>query len=287
MYSPAATSAAFPAPQCSPPIAVSSIISLSQQVFLEAMTDAPIAIVTGAGKRVGRAIALALADAGYDVAVHYRSSQDEAEAVADDIRKKGRRAAAVGADLSKEAETARLVGMAKSALGPATLLVNSASVFEHDDIASMTRDSWDMHMETNLHAPLKLIQDFATQAPEGASVVNIIDQRVKKLTPQFLSYTTSKAALMTLTVTLAQALGPSGVRVNAVGPGPVLKNPRQSDEDWRKQNEATVLGHGADPEDICEAVLYLARARAVTGQMIAVDGGQHLVWETPDVMVNE
>ena len=151
----------------------------------------------------------------------------------------------------------------------------------------MTRESWDIHIETNLRAPLKLIQDFAAQAPRGASAINIIDQRVKKLTPQFLSYTTSKAALMTLTVTLAQALGPSGIRVNAIGPGPTLRNPRQSEDDWRRQNEATVLGHGAEPDDICDAVLYLAAAKAVTGQMIAVDGGQHLVWQTPDVMVNE
>ncbi len=253
------------------------------------MTDAPIALVTGAGKRVGKAIALALGDTGYDVAVHYRSSKEDAEAVADAIRTMGRRAAAVDANLSIESETAALMGKCARALGPVSLLVNSASVFEHDDIATMTRKSWDLHMEANLRAPLKLIQDFAAQAPIGAnpSVVNIIDQRVKKLTPQFLSYTTSKAALMTLTVTLAQALGPAGIRVNGVGPGPVLKNPRQSDEDWRKQNEATVLGRGARPEDICDAVLYLARASAVTGQMIAVDGGQHLVWQTPDVMVNE
>ncbi len=245
------------------------------------------ALVTGAGKRVGKAIALALADNGYDVAVHYRSSRAEADAVAEEIRRKGASAATVKADLSKEAETAALVGAASAALSPISLLVNSASVFEVDDIASMSRESWDRHMETNLRAPLKLIQDFAEQAPAGGSVINIIDQRVKKLTPQFLSYTTSKAALFTLTITLAQALGPDGVRVNAIGPGPTLKNPRQSEEDWRRQNAATVLGHGAEPADICDAVLYLASAKAVTGQMITVDGGQHLVWQTPDVLVNE
>ena len=251
------------------------------------MTAAKTALVTGAGKRIGKAIALALAGDGYDVALHYRSSRAEAEAVADDIAKAGAKAACVKADLSKEAETAGLIGAAKDVLGPITLLINSASVFEADDIQSMSRESWDRHMETNLRAPLKLIQDFAAQAPAGASAVNIIDQRVKKLTPQFLSYTTSKAALLTLTITLAQALGPKGVRVNAVGPGPTLRNPRQSEEDWRRQNEATVLGHGAEPADICDAVLYLASAKAVTGQMIAVDGGQHLAWRTPDVLVNE
>lgn len=251
--------------------------------------DRPAALVTGAGKRLGRAIALALAEAGYDVAVHYRSSKPQADAVVAEIKDKGGDAVAVAADLALEAETAALVGVAAKALGPLSLLVNSASVFEEDDIASLTRESWDRHMETNLRAPLKLAQDFSAQAPADADnlIVNIIDQRVLKLTPQFLSYTVSKAALFTLTQTLAQALGPQGIRVNAIGPGPVLKNPRQSDEDWARQNAATILGHGATPEDICDALLYLVSATAVTGQMIAVDGGQHLVWRTPDVLVKE
>lgn len=247
------------------------------------------ALVTGAGKRVGKALALALADAGYDIAAHYRSSRAEVEDTLAQAKAKGRKGVALQADLSRENETAALIPAARDALGPLTLLVNSASVFEHDDIASMTRASWDMHMETNLRAPLKLAQDFAGQAESGRNnlIVNIIDQRVLKLTPQFLSYTLSKTALFTLTKTLAQALGPQGVRVNGIGPGPVLKNPRQSEEDWRRQNEATVLGRGATPQDIADALIYLARARSVTGQMIAVDGGQHLVWQTPDVMVKE
>ncbi len=255
------------------------------------MTDrkAGAALVTGAGRRIGRAIALALADEGFAVAVHYCSSSTEADEVVSQIRSAGGKAGPVQADLSIENETAGLIAKANKAVGPLTLLVNSASVFENDDIASMTRESWDKHIETNLRAPLKLAQDFAAQAEAGANnlIVNIIDQRVLKLTPQFLSYTTSKAALFTLTKTLAQALGPEGVRVNAVGPGPVLKNPRQSDEDWKRQNEATVLGHGATPADVCEALLYLVSARSVTGQMIAVDGGQHLAWQTPDVLVKE
>lgn len=245
------------------------------------------ALVTGAGRRIGRAMALALADAGLDVAVHYNGSSAEADAVVSEIGAKGRRAAAVKADLSKESETAALIGETVKALGPLALLVNSASTFEHDDIGSMTRESWDLHMEVNLRAPVKLSQDFAEQAPEGSLIVNLIDQRVLKLTPQFLSYTASKAALFTVTKTMAQALGPKGIRVNAIGPGPTLKNPRQSDEDWRRQNEATVLGHGADPQDICGALLYLLSARSVTGQMIAIDGGQHLSWRTADVMVQE
>lgn len=245
------------------------------------------ALVTGAGKRLGRAMALALADTGYDVAVHYNSSPAEADAVISMIEAKGRRAAAVKADLSTESETAALIGAAAKAIGPLTLLVNSASAFEHDDITTMTRDSWDLHMEVNLRAPVKLAQDFAAQAPKDSLIVNLIDQRVLKLTPQFLSYTASKAALFTLTQTMAQALGPKGVRVNAIGPGPTLKNPRQSDQDWQRQNQSTILGYGADPEDICGALLYLLSARSVTGQMIAVDGGQHLTWRTADVLVQE
>ena len=247
------------------------------------------ALVTGAGKRIGRALALTLADAGYDVAVHYHASKADAEAVAAQIEAKGRQAAAVQADLSRESETAALVGKSVDSLGPLSVMVNSASAFEFDTIETMTRESWDHHMETNLRAPLKLSQDFAHQivSEENNLIVNIIDQRVLKLTPQFLSYTASKAALWSLTKTLAQALGPKNIRVNAIGPGPTLKNPRQSDADWARQNEATILGHGATPDDICAALHYLVAAQAVTGQMIAVDGGQHLVWKTPDVEVKE
>ncbi|WP_425408344.1 SDR family oxidoreductase [Hyphococcus sp.] len=247
------------------------------------------ALVTGAGKRIGRALAIALADKGYNVGVHYHTSKPEADAVAGLIQERGRKAFVVKADLSVEAETAALIQQAAGALGPLTLLINSASVFEYDDVQSMTRKSWDAHIETNLRAPLKLAQDFASQAQADADnlIINITDQRVLKLTPQFLSYTLSKAALSTLTVTLAQALGPSGVRVNAIGPGPTLKNARQSDDDWERQNAATILGRGASPEDICAAMAYLIDASAVTGQMIAVDGGQHLAWRTPDVLLEE
>ena len=239
--------------------------------------------------RVGKAMALALADHGFAVAVHYRSSAKQADDVVAAIKAKGGKAAAVQANLSREDETAALTKKAADALGPLTLLVNSASVFERDDISSVSRASWDNHLNTNLRAPLKLAQDFAAQARSGANnlIVNIIDQRVLKLTPQFLSYTTSKAALHALTITLAQALGPEGIRVNGIGPGPTLKNARQSDEDWQRQNEATILGRGATPDDICGALLYLVGAKAVTGQMIAVDGGQHLTWQTPDVLVQE
>lgn len=247
------------------------------------------ALVTGAGKRLGRAMALALGEAGYDVAVHFNSSAGDAQEVADLMAAKGQKSAIIKGDLSREAETARIVGAASKLLGPLTLLVNSASLFENDDIETMTRESWDAHMETNLRAPLKLSQDFAGQAPKGRDclIVNIVDQRVLKPTPQFLSYALSKAALHAATPMLAQALGPKGVRVNAIGPGPTMRNARQSEEDWARQNAATILGRGATPDDIVGALLYLTDATAVTGQLIAVDGGQHLAWKTQDVLVKE
>lgn len=248
------------------------------------------ALVTGAGKRLGRAMALTLGQRGFNVAVHYNSSFGAAEAVAQDIRDAGGKATTVQADLSNESEIAALLGKAIGLVGPLNLLVNSASVFEDDGVATMTRDSWDKHLETNLRAPMKLTQDFAAQefAPgTDRLVVNLIDQRVLKLTPQFLSYTLSKAALFTLTKTLAQALGPEGIRVNGIGPGPTMRNARQSEADWEAQNAGTILGHGATPDDICAALVYLMETRAVTGQMIAVDGGQHLAWQTPDALVNE
>lgn len=247
------------------------------------------ALITGAGKRLGRATALALAEQGYAVGVHYNRSQDAAAAVVRDIESIGSKALAVKANLSIETETAALLKTTTEILGPVSLLVNSASSFENDTIETMSRETWDLHIETNLRAPLKLAQDFSHQAPVGANnlIVNLIDQRVLKLTPQFLSYTVSKSALFTLTKTLAQSLGPKGIRVNGIGPGPTLKNTRQSDEDWEAQNAATILGRGATPDDIVGALLYLINAHAVTGQMLAVDGGQHLAWETPDVLVKE
>lgn len=245
-------------------------------------------LVTGAAKRLGRAIALDLGAAGWNIAVHYNGSATEAERVAEDIRSSGGKAVTIQADFSKEAETATVVPAAAEAIGPLTALINSASLFENDDWQSATRQSWDDHMETNLRAPLLLSQLFAKQLPAGArgSIINIIDQRVLKPTPQFLSYSVSKAALYWLTTTLAQGMGPD-IRVNAVGPGPTLKNPRQSDADFDRQRDATILKRGADPADICGAVRYLLAAEAVTGQMIAVDGGQHLIWQTPDVMGSE
>ncbi len=243
-------------------------------------------LVTGGAKRLGRAIVLDLAGAGWNIALHYHGSQSEALATADQARALGVTVTTLKADLSKEDETAQLVERAAGEIGPLSALINSASLFENDDWQSATRQSWDAHMETNLRAPFVLSQAFARQVTGKASIINIVDQRVLKPTPQFLSYSLSKAGLFWLTTTLAQSLGPN-IRVNAVGPGPTIKNVRQSQEDFDRQREATILKTGAEPADVCSAVRYLLSAEAVTGQMIAVDGGQHLIWQTADVKVTE
>jgi NAD(P)-dependent dehydrogenase (short-subunit alcohol dehydrogenase family) len=242
-------------------------------------------LVTGAAKRLGRAIALDLASAGWNVAVHYHGSEEDADSAVQQARAFGVEAAALKCDLSREAETVLLVERAAREIGPLTALINSASLFENDDCQSATRQSWDDHIETNLRAPLVLSQAFARQLPDGVpgNIINIIDQRVLKPTPQFLSYSLSKAGLRWLTTTLAQGMGPR-IRVNAVGPGPTLRNARQSQEDFDRQRQATVLQRGGDPADVCAAVRYFLDAPAVTGQMLAVDGGQHLIWQTPDVL---
>jgi NAD(P)-dependent dehydrogenase (short-subunit alcohol dehydrogenase family) len=240
-------------------------------------------LVTGAAKRFGRAIALDLAQLGWTVVIHYNLSQPEAEATAAEVRALGAEARLVKADLAREDEMQSLIAQA----GPLDALINNASIFEHDDWASATRESWDRHMEINLRAPFVLSQKFAAQLGdrEGA-IVNIIDQRVLKPTPEFMSYGVSRAGLHWLTRTMAQALAPR-VRVNAVAPGPSFIGARQSEAAYAKQRASTPLGRGADVEDLLAAVQYLLEARSVTGEMIAVDGGQHIAWQTPDVMVQE
>jgi NAD(P)-dependent dehydrogenase (short-subunit alcohol dehydrogenase family) len=242
-------------------------------------------LVTGGAKRIGRSIVERLAREGYAVAIHCRRSTDVAGGIAARIEAAGGLAAVVQADLADASDVDRLVNDAVEALGrPLTLLVNNASEFEPDEVETLSQERWDRHFAVNLRAPAFLARDFARQLPAGreGSIVNIVDQRVWKPTPQFFSYTLTKAALFTATQTMAQALAPR-IRVNAIGPGPTLANERQGDEDFAKQANAVLLGHGGTPEEIAEAVVYLANARSVTGQMIAVDGGQHLAWETPDV----
>lgn len=253
------------------------------------------ALVTGAAKRLGRAMALALAEDGHDVAVHYAGSEAEAEQTAEEIRALGRRAVTLRADLLNEDETQGLLRRAVEALGqPVTVLVNNASIFEYDTIRSATRDSWDRHLDSNLRAPVVLTQALAAQMPEAVSdengepqarglVINMLDQRVHKLTPEFMSYTIAKMGLWAFTRTAAQALAPH-VRVNAIGPGPTMQGARQSEEHFDRQRKATVLGRGADAQGIVEALRYFLAARSVTGQLICVDGGQHLAWQTPDIL---
>ncbi|SDZ74120.1 SDR family oxidoreductase [Rubrimonas cliftonensis] len=254
------------------------------------------ALVTGSGKRLGREMALDLAAQRWSVAIHCKTSVAEAEATALEAEAAGApRAAVVRADLLDGAAVDRLVADAAAALdAPLTLLVNSASIFEHDDIDSASRESWDRHIDSNLWAPFRLTQHFAEQAPapgvdeDGlpyarACVVNLIDQRVWKLTPQFMTYTIAKAGLWTFTRTAAQALAPR-IRVNAIGPGPTMQGVRQSAAHFAAQRAATPLERGAAPADIVAALRYILGARSFTGQMLAIDGGQHLGWRTPDVL---
>ncbi len=253
------------------------------------------ALVTGAGARLGQAMALYLGQRGYDVAVHYAGSQAGADDTVSQLQTMGRRAVALQADLLDEAAMQALVPRALDALGgPLTCLINNASIFEYDNVETGTRESWDRHMESNLRAPFVLTQNFAAQVPDPvpdamdepvaqALVINMLDQRVHKLTPEFMSYTIAKMGLWAMTRTTAQALAPR-VRVNGIGPGPTLQGHRQSKEHFDRQRATTVLKRGANPADITAALGYFLDAPAVTGQMLAVDGGQHLAWETPDVL---
>jgi NAD(P)-dependent dehydrogenase (short-subunit alcohol dehydrogenase family) len=243
------------------------------------------ALITGAARRIGRALALTAAEAGYDIAAHYRGAPDDALKLCAEIEALGRKAAPVAAELTDEAETGSLVGRAARDLGPVTLLINNASVFRDDRIQTLTRASWDAHIETNLRAPLLLAQTFAAALPGDAEglIVNMLDQRVWKPNPQFFSYGLSRAALWSATQMLAQALAPR-IRVNAIGPGPTLPSIHQTAEEFEAEAHNVALQRRSSPEDVAGALRYLIDARQVTGQMIAVDGGQHLAWRTPDVV---
>jgi NAD(P)-dependent dehydrogenase (short-subunit alcohol dehydrogenase family) len=246
-------------------------------------------LVTGSARRIGRRLALDLAGDGWDVAVHCNASIAEAEEVAALIRKLGRRAVIVRGDLSDADVPDRLVAESSEALGGLTCLINNASLFEPDEVGAITKASWAEHLDTNLRAPVFLSQAFARQLPadQEGNIISIIDQRVWKLNPKFFSYTTSKSGLWTATRTLAQALAPR-IRVNAIGPGPALPSARMDQAEFEKQAALTLLGRGTSPEEISAAVKFILSQPALTGQMIALDGGQHLVWQTPDVVeVNE
>lgn len=236
-------------------------------------------LITGGARRIGRAIALALAADGWAVAVHYNASRPPAEALAAGIVRAGGRAVALDADLADEAAVAALVPRATAALGPLGCLVNNASAFENDTVVTADRASWDAHLEVNLRAPFVLMQGFAAQLPESSAgaIINLLDQRVWNVTPYFVSYTVSKAALWTLTQTMALALAPR-IRVNGIGPGPTLPSPRQSAAQFERQCASLPLRRGTTPEEIATAVRFILAAPALTGQMIALDGGQHLGW---------
>jgi NAD(P)-dependent dehydrogenase (short-subunit alcohol dehydrogenase family) len=240
------------------------------------------ALVTGAARRVGCAIACDLARAGWAVAVHYNSSQGDADETVAKIVAGGGRAAAVKADLRDEDAVRGLVEAAEGALGPVQLLVNNASVFENDTAMTEDRAIWDANIEVNLRAPFVLSQALARRLPAGsdANIINIVDQRVLNLTPYFTSYTVSKAGLWTLTQTLAQAFAPH-LRVNAIGPGPVLPSPRQTEAQFERQYRALPLARAVDVAEICRAVRFILESPSMTGQIILLDAGQHLGWAQP------
>jgi NAD(P)-dependent dehydrogenase (short-subunit alcohol dehydrogenase family) len=242
-------------------------------------------LITGAARRIGRRIALDLARDGWAVAIHCNSSRADAERLKAEIDGSGGRSVIVQGDLARADVPERLIAEAKRALGPLACLVNNASRFEPDEAGSVTLESWAAHLDTNLRAPVFLSQSFAAQVPPDgqANIINIIDQRVWRLTPKFFSYTASKSALWTVTRTLAQALAPR-IRVNAIGPGPALPNVRMDEDDFARQSRLTLLKRGTSPEEISAAVKYILSAPAMTGQMIVLDGGQHLLWQTRDVM---
>jgi len=244
-----------------------------------------VALVTGAAKRIGRSIAEDLAANGFAVVIHANRSFGEAATLASDLTARGHAAYAVQADLFDTDAARALAGDASALAGqPVDLLINNASVFENDSIDTLDEATWDRHFAVHVKAPAFLAEAVAANLPEGRQglIVNMIDQRVWRLTPNFFSYTLSKSTLWTATQTMAQALAPA-IRVNAIGLGPTLKSPRQSEDDFAKQAQAVPLQHGAELSEIGATIRYLWENRSITGQMIALDGGQHLAWETPDV----
>jgi len=240
------------------------------------------ALVTGGARRIGRALCLALAETGFAVAIHHHRSRGAAEALATEIEHSGGKAVALAADLGDEDAVRALLPAAAAALGPIGVLVNNAAQFENDTVATASRDSWDRHLGVNLRAPFVLIQEFAARLPQDAAgvVVNLLDERVWSLTPYFVSYTVAKAGLWTLTQTMAMALAPR-IRVNGIGPGPTLPSARQTEAQFIEQCRIMPLARGTSPAEIAAALRFILAAPAMTGQMIALDGGQHLGWAQP------
>lgn len=243
------------------------------------------ALVTGAAKRIGRAIAEDLAAHGYRLALHCHTSVDAAEALAASLRDGGAEVCVLSADLADLDGLDALVGRACDAVGPLGVLVNNASIFGDDDFAAMTPESFRIHMAVNAGAPVFLAQAFARRLGEGQGglVVNVTDQRVQKPVPGHFSYGLSKATLDRATLTMAQALAPA-IRVNAIAPGPALRSERQPEEDFARQTGALLLGRGPSLTEFGATVRFLAETPSITGQTILLDGGQHLAWETPDVL---
>ncbi len=241
-------------------------------------------LVTGGARRIGAAIVRDLAAHGFSVAIHHHDSGSEAEALAKNIRAAGGTATTIDCDLTDTVSTAGLIETASREIGPIDLLVNNASLFEDDSVETFDDTVWQNHFDIHLKAPAILAREFARNLPQDRSglIVNIIDQRVWRLTPRFFSYTLSKSALWTATRTMAQALAPR-IRVNAIGPGPTLANERQSEKDFERQVQAVPLKRQPALEEFGATIRWLWETPSVTGQMIALDGGQHLAWETPDV----
>ena len=240
-------------------------------------TTQPVALVTGAGDRIGAVLARRLAQEGFAVIVHYRSSADGAKAVVADIKASGGQAAVVQADLANRRQRASLIAKAARPFGPLTVLVNNASIYEPDSATDLDEKLWDAHFAVHAEAPVFLARDFAAQLPPGAegNIVNIIDERVLHLSPAYLSYTLSKSTLWTATRTLAQSLAPR-IRVNAIGPGPTLAPVGKTEPGFKAAVAKLPLQRGATPGEIADGLLFILGARSMTGQMLALDGGQHL-----------
>ncbi|MFV0431042.1 MAG: SDR family oxidoreductase [Alphaproteobacteria bacterium] len=239
------------------------------------------ALITGAAKRIGKVIALHLAKDGYDLALHYQSSQKEAQELAAQLQKDyGVKTILIQADLKDEDQTQKIVDKAHKALGNLSLLINNASCFLRDDWQNSSQDIWGENLAVNLRSPFILASQFAQQAPKDALIVNMLDSKLENLTPAFMSYTVAKSGLYTLTKTLAQALAPN-IRVNGIGPGHVMPSVHDSDESWQKAIEQTALKRATQPNEIATTILWMLQTPSLTGQMIMLDGGEHLGWKLP------